>query len=383
MPPTTRIVSADAHVLEPPDIWENFLPSQYLEKAPKLVQDDKGGDAWSFSFGPPDPIGLVSTPGRRYDEFDWMGARYDEIRPACFSGKDRLGDLDYDGIWAEVIFPPQRTMGHFMGDPDVEFSLAGVDAYNRFLQESFCAPDPSRLIGAYQIPAVGIDESVAYAKRAIAEGFKTVVISAWPAGGKETSEADDPFWAVCAEASVPVCIHINLAPREERLAVAKAGSSPGARGDRKDKGRALAGLGAVGMGFGLTLSKLIFSGTFDRFPNLKVVGVETGVGWVPHILEQMDDRYWRNRSWTDIELERLPSEYYYRNIFLTFIVDRFGALNWQTVGRENAMWSTDYPHHGCDWPYSRKVIEESFLGVPREVRDDWIANNAIRVFNLA
>ncbi len=70
-----EIVSADAHVLEPPDIWERWLPDGYHERAPKLVKDHQGGDAWLFAgFSEPDPIGLVATPGLAYDEFRWTGS---------------------------------------------------------------------------------------------------------------------------------------------------------------------------------------------------------------------------------------------------------------------------------------------------------------------
>ena len=76
-----RIVDADCHILEPPDIWDNWLPEKYQEKAPKLVKDAEGGDAWLTAVGgDPDPIGLVSTPGMPFDQFRWLGVTYDEAR---------------------------------------------------------------------------------------------------------------------------------------------------------------------------------------------------------------------------------------------------------------------------------------------------------------
>src|SRR5207244_3783976 len=82
------IISADTHILEPPDIWKNHLPAKYQDDAPRLVKDHEGGDAWQFGNADPDPIGLVSTPGKRFDEFKWWGVSYDEIRPAVFNGKE-------------------------------------------------------------------------------------------------------------------------------------------------------------------------------------------------------------------------------------------------------------------------------------------------------
>ena len=105
-------------------------------------------------------------------------------------------------------------------------------------------------------------------------------------------------------------------------------------------------------------------------------------GWVPYFLEQMDDRYWRNRSWGNIPISEPPSFYWFRNLSATFITDRFGVANRYGVGVDNIMWSTDYPHHGNDWPYSRKVINDTMADVPKDERDKILAANAVRIFTL-
>ena len=158
------IVDADCHILEPPDIWRNWLPKELQDKAPKLVKDVDGGDAWQFAgFADPDPIGLVSTPGKPFDEFRWTGVTYDDARRGCYDGAERLKDMDIDGVDAEVLFPPQRTVGHFLGDEDDTLVLAGIEAYNNFLWDEFCAPDRDRLIGMAQMPSTGIDDALALA----------------------------------------------------------------------------------------------------------------------------------------------------------------------------------------------------------------------------
>ena len=120
-----------------------------------------------------------------FDEFRWFGVTYDEARAGCYDGAERLEDMDIDGVDAEILFPPQRTMSHFLGDDDDDFVLAGVEAYNNFLFEEFCAPDPTRLIGLAQIPSLGIDAAVDALRKAKARGAKGVLISNWPSGGDE------------------------------------------------------------------------------------------------------------------------------------------------------------------------------------------------------
>lgn len=385
---TYSIISADAHILEPPDIWKNWLPDRFQEKAPQLVKDDDGGDAWLFAgAAAPDPIGLTATPGMPLDRFRWTGVTYEEARPGCYNGAARLEDLATDGVDAEILFPPQRTIGHFLGDEDDEFVLAGVDAYNDFLFEEFCAPDPSRLVGAYQIPSLGIDAALEYLQRAADRGAKTVVISCWPAGGDSISAEDDRFWAAAEEAGMPVCIHILMLSRAARQRARKAAAKAGGRrlygsGTEQAGAKAAAGLSGVFSSVPSTIGQLIFTGVFERFPRLHVSMIEIGVGWIPHFLEAMDDKYWRNRSWANLPISRPPSSYWFENMSATFVRDDYGVRNRHAVGVDNMMWSTDYPHHGNDWPYSRKVINETMAGIPPDEKQRIVAGNAVRIFGL-
>ncbi|MFM8972561.1 MAG: amidohydrolase family protein, partial [Actinomycetota bacterium] len=338
------IVDADCHILEPPDIWQNWLPAKYADKAPQLVKDHEGGDAWLTAVGgDPDPIGLTATPGMPFDKFRWFGVTYDEARTGCYNGAARLADMDLDGVTAEILFPPQRTLSHFLGDDDEEFVLAGVEAYNNFLFEEFCAPDPMRLIGMAQIPSTGIDHAVAGLKLAAERGAKGVLISNWPAGNANLSRDDDPFWAAAAEMGMPVTIHINIISRAQRSASRRAAAAKGNKlydmASEATRAKAIGGMSHV---FSMTtgaMTDLIFTGVFERFPELQVVWIETGVGWIPHFLECLDDRWWRNRVWGDLPLSEPPSTYWFRNNAATFIVDRTGVELRNRVGVENMMWS--------------------------------------------
>jgi len=130
------------------------------------------------------------------------------------------------------------------------------------------------------------------------------------------------------------------------------------------------------------MGDMILSGVFDRFPDLQIVMVETGVGWVPYFLEQLDDRYWRNRVWTKCAIQRVPSEYWRSNWSATFILDRYGLANRLAIGVRSMLWSTDYPHQGNDWPYSRRVLKEMAAGVPEDELYEICAGNAVRLYHL-
>ena len=266
------------------------------------------------------------------------------------------------------------------------FVLAGVEAYNNFLFEEFCAPDRSRLVGMAQIPSTGIDDAVAGLRAAKARGAKGVLISNWPAGNANLSRDDDPFWAAAAEMGMPVTIHINIISRAQRSASRRAAATTGNRlydmASEATRAKAIGGMSHV---FSMTtgaMTDLIFTGVFERFPELQVVWIETGVGWIPHFLECLDDRWWRNRVWGDLPLSEPPSTYWYRNNSASFIIDRTGVELRNRVGVENMMWSSDYPHHGNDWPYSRKTIEEMMGGIAEEERALVTGGNAARIWDL-
>jgi predicted TIM-barrel fold metal-dependent hydrolase len=382
-----RIVDADCHILEPPDIWTNWLPEKYQDRAPKLVKDAEGGDAWLTAVGgDPDPIGLVSTPGMPYDKFRWFGVTYEEARTGCYNGAERLKDMDIDGVWAEILFPPQRTISHFLGDDDDDFLLAGIEAYNNFLFEEFCEPDPSRLVGLAQMPSIGIDTAVDALRKAKARGAKGVLISNWPSGNDSLSRDDDPFWAAAVDEGLPVSIHINIISRAQRAAQRKAAAAAGHHlydlRSEATRAKAIGGMSSVFTQTAGAITSMIFNGVYERFPELQVCWIECGVGWIPHFLEAIDDRYWRNRVWGDLPITRAPSTYWHSNNAASYIIDRSGVALRHSAGVENMLWSSDYPHHGNDWPYSRKVIDETLGNIPADERELITGGNAARIWHL-
>jgi predicted TIM-barrel fold metal-dependent hydrolase len=187
-----------------------------------------------------------------------------------------------------------------------------------------------------------------------------------------------PFFAAAEEEAMPVHIHSGLsqAGRRQKGSGAAAAVIAGSLPSLEQMGGAV----ATASDF---MSRFIYSGLFDRFPALQMVAAECGAGWIPHFLEHMDDHWWRNRVWTKSQLELLPSEYFRRNWVATFIREPFAVQSRYWIGTDNLMWSTDYPHHRNDWPYSRRIIEDSFIGVPAHDREQMICGNAVRVYGLS
>ena len=277
--------------------------------------------------------------------------------------------MDEDGVDAEMLYPPQRAMLTFMKNKDKDAHLAGIRAYNRWLKDGFCAPDPDRLIGIFQTPNVGIETSVAELKRAKKEGYRGVAISAWPSGGDILSREDDPFWDAAAELDMPVSIHLLLAAQQTK--------TRGVEGGRRSRSAPAPSRNTMPL-----ITELIFQGVFDRFPKLRMAGVEVGRRLDPALprddrrplLAQPPPRRRQDQEGPERvlprplarDLHRRPQRHQVRH----------------QVGIENMAWSTDFPHHGNDWPYSRKTIDTLFADVPADERQKIVCTNAARFWGL-
>ncbi|NQY92356.1 MAG: amidohydrolase family protein, partial [Deltaproteobacteria bacterium] len=294
------------------------------------------------------------------------------LHPGIFRSPERLELMDEDGIDAAVFFPPQRTMIYFMTLKDNAFHLAGMRAYNDFIDD-WVSVDRSRLGAIWQMPATGADDAAAELRRAAEAGAVGVGLASWPSGEMVLSAADDPFWAVADELNMPVHVHIGLTPARQpvqRVAARKGGAAQ------------LVLLAGTMSRMPLIIAEMIFNEVFDRFPGLMMVGGEVGAGWVPYLLSEMDDRYRRNRYWCDVNLELEPSEYFRRNWKVGFLRDPYGVRNCHDVGVESMMWCSDFPHHINDWPNSRQLISEMSEGVDASDARKLFCENAGQLYGF-
>ena len=211
MPRDYQLISADSHVLEPPHIWVTYVPKKFHDKVPRVVPDGDGGEAWQFAPDvPPAPIGIYASAGRKHEEVCWTGVTFATANQGNFRGGPRLEEQDVDGVDAEVLFGSARMMSHFFSDPDPEFHLAGVQAYNNWLSEEIVSVDPSRLIGLACIPALGVEAAIREMERSLKLGFRGVWLNTMPSVGPTIRPEDDAFWAAAQSNGVAVHFHVRV-----------------------------------------------------------------------------------------------------------------------------------------------------------------------------
>jgi predicted TIM-barrel fold metal-dependent hydrolase len=354
---TYPIVDCDAHVNEPPDLWLERLPSKWKDRAPQVRHDDNG-DLWIFDGGREKwPVGLTAVAGLSYFDYKPMGITYASMRPGSFETRARLDDMDADGIFAQILYPSVTLRGARIYSQDRDLQVACVRAYNEWLLE-FCEDSGGRLIGQAILPTTNLEDAIAELEWALENGHRGCVISSFPNGSLDPKPEDDKFWALAEETGVPIAVHIGSFVR-------------GSLAGRRESWSSLAfvGMAALTKAGGQTLPvvcDILFSGIFQRFPQLQIVLVESNIGWIPTLLEQSDDMFRRYRWYTGAanEQKEMPSDIFFRNFWASFMVDTVGMDLRHRMNLDHLMWSTDYPHSGSDWPDSRVTIERVFRDVP-------------------
>ena len=366
-----RLVSADGHVNEPPDVWKDRLPNKFQHRAPRMEHMELG-DAWVMEgYDGPINFGMNACAGLPPEQVKpWV--RWDEVPAHCYDPAARIKAQDDDGVDAEFLYStPRIGSAIFLGNSDPEFQVACVRAYNDWLSE-LCSYDPERLIGLAMMPTCGVDAAVEELNRSMKlPGMKSPFLGMWPSGGPTISPADDKFWAAVQEMGAPVSVHGSISSGgrgdgdSERV-------RPGARGE----------LRGLGMGTAENCLEFLNAGAFDRFPNLKVVFAEVESSWVPCARQTLDDRFKRHGARYFPNIKETPGHYFDHNIYTTFVLDRYGVMNRHLVGLSQMMWSSDYFHIVCEWPNNWDTIDQDFEGVPEDEKHLILAGNAAEVYGL-
>jgi len=357
------ILDADAHVNEPPNLWQDGVSPKWKERAPKVVSSERG-DIWHFDGGKEKwPVGLTATAGQSVFQLSPTGQTYETMRPGSFDTEARLRDLDADGIYSQVIYPSVTLKGAKIYSDERELQLECVRVYNEWLLD-FCQGSKGRLIAQAIIPTTGIEDAMAELERAMKAGHRGAVISSFPNGSLTPRAEDDRFWAIAEESKFAIAVHIGSFLRMAPASVGRDRDSTWA------PSLAFVARAAWTKAGGQTLDvvcDLLFSGIFERFPGLRIVLVEANIGWIPTLLEQADDMFRRYRWWTGAHehMSELPSQIFARNFYATFMIDTVGVELRHRMNIDHLLWSTDYPHSGSDWPESMVSLERVFRGVPR------------------
>jgi predicted TIM-barrel fold metal-dependent hydrolase len=389
------LISVDDHVLEPPGVWQDRVRAKDRDRAPRLVRD-QDGEAWVYEGKRMVTPGLGAVAGKRREEFSFEPVTYDEMRPGCYDSVARLEDMDRARVLASLCFPsfPRFCGQVFYQANDRDLALQCVRAYNDWMIDEWCGRAPGRYIPLTLVPLWDPHLAAEEVRRTAAKGSRGVSFSENPAMLGLPTIHDrrghwDPLMAACEETETVVCIHIGSSSRrltmsdESPMLVTMSWAPP----------LMIAG----------TMIEWVFSPVVRKFPGIKVALAEGGIGWIPFFLERCAQVVDKHRYWIasgdvkhdsisgHVEVDRETAidldgfsvvDTFRRHIYGCFIDDVHGVANLDSIGVDNVMIETDYPHSDSTWPNCLEHAKAQLAGLPAEDQYKIMRGNAERLFRF-
>ncbi len=366
------ILSSDSHVFEPPDLWQTRIDRAFRDRAPRIERIDGADHIIVEKDQVLSGIGLISNAGARFEAPETITARgrFEDVLRGGYDPEQHLADMALDGVAGEVLYPSQGLF--YFKVADTKLMSAIFRAYNDWLAE-FCRADPARLKGIAMINLDDVADGVRELERAARLGLCGAMITEYP---PEDRRYDGPgyekFWAAAAELGLPLSLH-TATRRQGKI-----------RGVGEPTLRDASSRATKAFYPALSLCDLIFSGVFERHPRLRVAIVEFELSWAPHLISTMDYTY---RERHDEAFYRFrdgmrPSDFFRRNVVLSFQEDAVGIRLREIIGVDNMMWGSDYPHSELTFPQSHKILAEILAGVPDDEQAKIVGGNTARIYNF-
>jgi predicted TIM-barrel fold metal-dependent hydrolase len=371
--PHMKLISVDDHLIEPPDVWQDRLPGRYRDAGPRIIEvGEARNQVWLYQGQQYPTLGLAAVAGRAADQIHNDPTRYEQMIKGAYDPVARVGDMDLAGIQAHLLFPtfPRFAGTLFLEGADRELALLCVRAYNDFLIDEWCATAPDRFIAMALLPLWDPQLAAAELERTVAKGAKCVAFPENPTPlGLPSIHTDhwDPLFAAAQAHDVPLCMHFGTSSL-------RPPHSPDA-----PWGVIIALMGANSI---FAAVEFVFSPVFQKFPRLNVALSEGGIGWMPYIMERLDDTWARHRYYAGIDSPQPPSQIFREHIHGCFIQDEAGIAMRHTVGVNNIMWEGDYPHSDSLWPNDRKNLEQVLADVPDDEAHRIVELNARDLFHF-
>ncbi len=380
---TGSIFSSDTHVVEPPDLWATRIDQKFRDRAPYVTVEEDGD--WLYCDGLRISTVVGALAGERFVDPQKMARtprRYEGSRLGVSDVAAHVKDMDADGVAMEILYP---SLGLTLyGVPDVELRTAICRTYNDWVAE-WSRPYSHRIKPVAVLNTDDIEVAVAELQRCAQLGMKAACMPIKPAEHMTyDSSIYDRLWAAAQDLQIPLSMHSSTI----RYTSLPSGTTS---------------IGGMSRGWGTTsagthasdvLHDMIFSGVFERFPNLKIGVVETHAGWAPFFVRQMDfavtklgTRSDGQRMYTGtpykVKGNALPSDFIRQNIFfgITRDVETCAHLK-ETLGVETLTFGNDYPHTDGTFPKSLDMLDAITVGCTTEEKRKIARDNVARIYDL-
>jgi predicted TIM-barrel fold metal-dependent hydrolase len=382
-----KVIDVDTHLVEPFDLWSSRAPANMRSRLPRVETID-GLRSWIIdedkilSKGAV-PACTISKDGEKWPGLEFIQKQIEDVDPGSYSVKERVAIMDQMGVDAQIIYPNILGFGGQNAvKVDEDLRLATVEIFNDAMAEMQEASG-QRMFPMAMLPWWDVNLSVIEIERAHGMGLKGLNINSDPhrfcrASGEPLPDLGQeywyPMWEACEQYDMSINFHIG-ASEESMDFVGKQGW-PGLHQDMRS------GLGGAMLFInnGKTMGNVILSGLLDRFTKLKFVSVESGLGWIPFLLEAID--YQMSETGANAcKLQRKPSEYFKSNFYACFWFERKNLVHdIRQLGVDNCLFETDYPHPICLYPVDN--MDTALEGLTEEEKNKVLSGNATWVYKI-
>ena len=372
------LFSANAHVIEPPGLFEGRVPQKWAGRAPKLLPLDMGGQFWMFE-GQTGFLHRTCLMAGAKDTGWWQDvanfntiATIEQLRPGCYDARERIRDMDEDGIAVTACVSSPASMGFggemFSYASEADLGLACMRAWNDWYHEEWVSAAPDRFVPVGCTWYRDAKLAAAEVRRNATRGFKGVALRNPTDLGEPWlgSTKWDPLLAACEEAGTVIVHHT------EGLSWFPNRSNPE---NRYPYGLNLTLYQAGVMDF---VAACLWGGITVRFPKLKVLICESGGSWLPHFLRRLNwtraHSDFTRAGWPDDDLT--PLDMLKRNF--AFSTQEFDVAEQMDRDYGLGMWlvEEDYPHIESYFPETGKHINEQLAKLPQDLAERMAWKNA-------
>ena len=370
-------ISADDHIdlgYLPHGTWIDRVPRAMVDRVPHIEKRESGefwvceGKVWS-EYRNAEWFGRTGRNPLALDR----GGVGEEGRPVTSS--KRLEDMDRDGVEYSVMFPPIISLQV----SDIALQDTIIQAYNDWAAD-FAAEAPNRLGSVALLSPDNAQSATNELVRIAGEGrIKQAGFLVNDVSTDMYLEDWDRFWATAEETGIIVSYHVGGSIQTDTMRAAQGSAQ--ARGHRAPVFGL--GLGNAGSVWLMPFTNLFSFGILERHPNLRFVLAESGTGWIPFVVQEMDFRY--NRLFEtrgDIPLKELPSDLFKRQVWATYQTDLVGLNLVDFFGKGHMMWASDYPHHDSTWPFSEEIVSKETAHLEPDTARAILRDNAAILYGL-
>ncbi len=379
-----KVIDADTHITEPADLWTSRVPARYKDRVP-YIKTVNGVDRWYLG-----DMDFASTGGnvvqadgtKKYGTF--YVDSFEQIDRAAYEIQPRLKMMDRLGIYAQIVYPNAIgfSSNKFMRIEDPEVRNLCITVYNDAMAE-FQRESDDRIFPQAILPFWDMDVMLAEMRRAKEElkltGF---CVTDRPDSFDIPDLGDshwDPFWEMASDLGMPINFHIGSGAKDARNDPNRFDGTWESLGPQR---RMAVNSANLYMSNARIISNIIMSDLLDRFPGLKFVSVESGIGWIPFVLEgleyQLDEMVTTGRT-----QKRRPKEYFRDHVYACFWFEDFGPRNMiEEVGVQNILFETDFPHPTCLYPRHQEHVASVLSDLDPYVRRRVLQDNALELYKL-